>query len=156
MITNPESCVFPIEGSGAADDLRQALADKDDYHVPKIQWIRCKRKWCSTDRIAMWMIVVARNGHRVAQLRCIACCALDQTRTAESVGVQWPVIRDYAAAMPECERCGDASGIEVHHWAPRHLFRDADLWPTANLCRDCHQLWHRVVTPNMAQQRGAA
>jgi hypothetical protein len=48
-----------------------------------------------------------------------------------------------------CERCGDLFGSEEHHWAPRHLFEDADLWPTSWLCRECHALWHSIVTPNM-------
>jgi RecJ-like exonuclease len=48
-----------------------------------------------------------------------------------------------------CERCGSYQHIEHHHWAPRHLFDDADAWPTSNLCRECHVEWHQAVTPDM-------
>ena len=47
-----------------------------------------------------------------------------------------------------CERCGSV-GAETHHWAPYHLFDDAHQWPTSNLCRRCHMLWHETVTPSM-------
>ncbi|WP_425518228.1 HNH endonuclease [Nitratireductor kimnyeongensis] len=52
-----------------------------------------------------------------------------------------------------CERCGSTEGTEVHHWAPWHLFDDADEWPTSNLCKSCHTRWHRIVTPNMSTPR---
>ena len=38
-----------------------------------------------------------------------------------------------------CARCGEISGVELHHWAPRARFGDdADRWPTGFLCRRCH------------------
>lgn len=49
-----------------------------------------------------------------------------------------------------CERCGSTAGSEGHHWAPRHLFEDYHLWPTSQLCRECHMEWHRRVTPHMS------
>lgn len=49
-----------------------------------------------------------------------------------------------------CERCGMA-GAETHHWAPYHLFEDAHDWPTSQLCRRCHMLWHSKMTPSMNQ-----
>jgi len=72
-----------------------------------------------------------------------------------------PVIRDHSCAQcggdgcnlcqssNPCERCGGYQRIERHHWAPRHLFTDADRWPMSNLCRQCHMEWHHVVTPHM-------
>lgn len=155
MLDNPIDSVFPLAGSGAADDLREALTDRAGYHAPKLLWVRCKRAWCSTDRIAMWMVVVASNGVRHAQLRCIACCCLDRTSGADAVGVSWPVIRNYADRAPECERCGSTNGTEQHHWAPKHLFDDYHYWPTSHLCRSCHMKWHSIVTPNMALRRTA-
>jgi hypothetical protein len=35
--------------------------------------------------------------------------------------------------------------IEIHHWAPRALFKDADMWPVAYLCRECHSRWHQAM-----------
>ena len=54
-----------------------------------------------------------------------------------------------------CVRCRSYTAIEYHHWAPRHLFGDADEWPGSLLCRDCHRLWHATVTPNMAKRKAA-
>lgn len=52
-----------------------------------------------------------------------------------------------------CERCGSYEFVEWHHWAPQHLFDDANAWPTAYLCRECHRRWHSIVTPNMHLRR---
>lgn len=66
-----------------------------------------------------------------------------------------PVLRQHM--VDACERCGSDTGTEVHHWAPAHLFDDYFDWPTSKLCKSCHALWHRVVTPNMsAIRRNAA
>lgn len=63
------------------------------------------------------------------------------------------VVFDYTG--DPCERCGRTDGVEAHHWAPRHLFGpDADTWPMGMLCLSCHKEWHRIVTPNMADQQG--
>ncbi len=58
------------------------------------------------------------------------------------------------ASLPEinaspsgpCEHCGDGAVLELHHWAPRKAFDDADDWPTSMLCGGCHRLWHSVMT----------
>ena len=58
-----------------------------------------------------------------------------------------PLWKDNRTDAP-CARCTRSSdGVELHHWAPRHLFADADWWPTSNLCRWCHGVWHSVMTP---------
>lgn len=36
-------------------------------------------------------------------------------------------------------------GQELHHWAPRCLFADADQWPQSLLCLDHHREWHRTT-----------
>jgi hypothetical protein len=52
--------------------------------------------------------------------------------------------------MKPCEVCGRRGTSENHHWAPWYLFdAEAEKWPQSLLCRDCHQRWHRIVTPNM-------
>jgi hypothetical protein len=50
-----------------------------------------------------------------------------------------------ATPSAQCERCGRWGAVEVHHWAPQARFPDAELWPKAQLCRDCHVLWHQVM-----------
>ena len=54
------------------------------------------------------------------------------------------VIRDDIDQSKKCQYkdCNN-SGYEIHHWAPRHLFDDADCWPQAPLCREHHTEWHR-------------
>jgi hypothetical protein len=48
--------------------------------------------------------------------------------------------------MPVCEHCG-GPGEHLHHWAPIAIFgrTDADRWPRAWLCRECHREWHRRI-----------
>lgn len=54
-----------------------------------------------------------------------------------------------------CEVCGASENVEVHHWAPAHLFGpECDKWPIGYLCRSCHNKWHRLVTPGMAREKG--
>jgi hypothetical protein len=64
-----------------------------------------------------------------------------------------PIVQDDSAVAP-CVICGDPG--EAHHWAPQHLkeaFGDEWYkWPTANLCRPHHDLWHHILTPNMSHK----
>lgn len=50
-------------------------------------------------------------------------------------------------AVVGCERYD----TERHHWLPRHLaqWELSESFPQSYLCRKHHQLWHRLVTPNM-------
>jgi 5-methylcytosine-specific restriction endonuclease McrA len=52
----------------------------------------------------------------------------------------------------QCVVCGNY-GAELHHFAPQSLARNFGdnwpKWPTAYLCRPCHDLWHSTVTPHM-------
>jgi hypothetical protein len=66
-------------------------------------------------------------------------------------GCEWCVEEHNA-----CEKCGSPERVEYHHWAPYHLFPDANDWPGSLLCWKCHRLWHSIVTPNMAKGKGAA
>lgn len=53
---------------------------------------------------------------------------------------------------PPCERCGSPY-TELHHYMPQSLARKARLnpeeWATGYLCDDCHNTWHRIVTPGL-------
>lgn len=54
-----------------------------------------------------------------------------------------------------CQVCGSTENVEVHHWAPAHLFGpECDKWPVGHLCQPCHRKWHRIVTPNMGERKG--
>jgi len=43
-----------------------------------------------------------------------------------------------------CTRCGSRDA-ELHHWGPKELFADAELWPKDYLCTSCHDLWHKTM-----------
>jgi hypothetical protein len=62
-----------------------------------------------------------------------------------------PIVQDYSknerCAVRGCENIG----AEYHHWAPHHLFPDADSWPTGYLCKFHHDYWHATVTPDMCK-----
>lgn len=100
------------------------------------------------------MLAIRSNGVRIASKRCLACGYENATRGAKPSDVDLPLWEDGTSDAP-CERCGSTDGVEVHHWAPRHLFDDADQWPMSDLCRPCHALWHRLVTPEMGMRKTA-
>lgn len=53
----------------------------------------------------------------------------------------------------KCDVAGcDNEGVELHHWAPKHLFPNAELWPTNYLCTPHHKEWHDKITPKMRQR----
>lgn len=100
----------------------------------------------------VWTLAIRSNGIRMAVLRCVACWTKLQDCAAAKVSETLPVWADARATAPVCERCGSTDGTELHHWAPNHLFHDAHDWPTSYLCRWCHALWHRMITPNMGRR----
>jgi hypothetical protein len=61
-------------------------------------------------------------------------------------------IDEVPVLMPDlycrCAVCGDRA-VEMHHWMPRGISNDADSWPKDYLCKKHHDLWHRLVTPNL-------
>ena len=111
------------------------------------------------------VVVVFRNGTRHVCRQCFDCDGRSTWFSAaelERMGVrrdELDVCQDYRTdadypAAP-CDVCGSELGVEEHHWAPRSLggwFRSHDSWPTAMLCRACHQEWHRAVTPDLVAQ----
>lgn len=47
---------------------------------------------------------------------------------------------------PICFVCHKPGPLETHHLAPRNVFRaEADEWPTVEVCRECHERWHRLM-----------
>jgi hypothetical protein len=102
-------------------------------------------------RLTVVAYIVA-NGVRHYRLRCLACQRLSRSSLPQrlldyTIIAQAPALRSASASEPGffCEHCG-AAGVETHHWAPQNLFRDYNAWPTAQLCPDCHALWHEVMS----------
>ncbi|MGH9280201.1 MAG: hypothetical protein ACRD12_19135 [Acidimicrobiales bacterium] len=59
---------------------------------------------------------------------------------------------DLRLDSPPRQVCG-SFGTELHHWAPTAVFGpEATLWPTAQLCPDCHAEWHRRMEAYYAEQ----
>lgn len=102
-------------------------------------------------------------GHVVAWMTCTDC-GMRTERVPKDRLRAWYGTDDYDAfpvANPRmhvavsCERCDSTDHVDCHHWAPRSMFEDADNWPTAYLCRACHRLWHKVVTPQINQRQAS-
>lgn len=91
--------------------------------------------------------IIRSDGSKQGWWWCLTCGKITAARKAEGLGkfLLHDLRKDWD--VPECERCGSAAGTQLHHWAPRAIFgaREADRWPTANLCPPCHSLWHRLM-----------
>lgn len=67
-----------------------------------------------------------------------------------------PVHVDYRTRLHQCEHSGcEDFDTELHHWAPRSVFADADRWPTSYLCKQHHREWH-TTTGVATSRRNAA
>lgn len=90
-----------------------------------------------------------RSGAAVVVERCPSCRTAPNIKQAflskKDYNVdELPLFEDYMVDAHGCEVLGCTNrGSEYHHFAPRHLFEDADLWPTAWLCLEHHREWHR-------------
>ena len=88
------------------------------------------------------------NGARVVVERC-PICGRNPNAGKPFLPVKdydWdtlPLLKDFTPDAPACEYIGcQNKGVEYHHYAPRHLFDDADSWGTGYLCMYHHRLWH--------------
>lgn len=55
-----------------------------------------------------------------------------------------PLFEDYMEDAHGCEVRGcENKGSEYHHFAPKHLFDNAEDWPTGWLCQGHHREWHK-------------
>ena len=90
--------------------------------------------------------LIKANGTAVAQALCFTCGRRGDIRRDDHGAILDVCLRDNTPVDEDhaCDRCG-TRGVEVHHWAPRAIFHDADSWPTANLCRRCHRQWHTAM-----------
>lgn len=91
-------------------------------------------------------VIYASNGARQVKEMCVVCRRRTAALPHGDIDLDsLPVLADNRKATA-CAHCGSPDDIELHHFAPKHLFDDADRWPTAYLCRPCHQEWHRVTS----------
>jgi len=91
------------------------------------------------------------NAARVVVERCPKCrTSPDQKRPFLSLkDYDWeslPLFLDNTETAPPCAYRGCTNeGSEYHHYAPRHLFEDADQWPAGPLCHFHHDQWHKLT-----------
>ena len=60
-----------------------------------------------------------------------------------------PLWQDLIQDSPPCYVCKRREGTELHHFAPRHIFEDAEDWPKEYLCKDCHARWHIALAAHI-------
>jgi hypothetical protein len=98
---------------------------------------------------------VTSNGHIQLRKQCGQCGLLfggpiPQSPYIKGEMEKFPLI-DNEHDLP-CQACGGRYAA-LHHWLPQSIARDnglnADAWPTGYLCRKCHALWHKLVTPGL-------
>lgn len=121
-------------------------------------WKKILESPCQRCGMKHWMILkyINRGGHETYPIRCGNCgnntatCIPKTLAYEKGFNDQDPV---YATNIEVCEVCGSV-GAEFHHWAPYHLFgQEANRWPTSYLCVECHNRWHKTVTPNMRMKK---
>lgn len=106
--------------------------------------MKCPR--CGTESVIYRSIT--RSGSHVVVERCPKCRTNPQKGNAflPLKNYDWeslPLFEDNSLDVPPCEVRGcQNKGAEYHHWAPQHLFDDANDWPTGWLCREHHKEWH--------------
>jgi len=89
--------------------------------------------------------IVVRNGAHQPKSFCVYCGSVwGVTKGSTILDIELENRVDSAFVHP-CARCGSAAGAEMHHWAPRAVFADADWWPVDYLCRECHRFWHQAM-----------
>jgi hypothetical protein len=145
---------YPLAGNGTGANLRAALGSFRGSRL--IGFGPCKSPRCSNTRYGVWCKTIRSNGTEVASLRCLRCGWEIRAASMKKISVALPVYADHRTEA-HCEKCGESGGVELHHWAPRHLFgwEEADEWPTSLLCPPCHRRWHSLVTPNMGQRKAS-
>ena len=89
---------------------------------------------------------VNRNGAKVVVERCPQCRRNTNKKFfLPAKEYDWDSLPLFVEYDPQpCAYYGcKEKGTEYHHFAPRHLFDDADYWPIAYLCIKHHTEWHK-------------
>jgi hypothetical protein len=113
---------------------------------------------CASRQVSVAAAVYA-NGVKQYRLRCDNCGqwlggAIARWKIDGATARGAPIVQ-VNTPVASCARCG-APSVELHHWAPRSLFDDFDLWPTAWLCRACHERWHDLMQAAVFRRRGGS
>lgn len=91
---------------------------------------------------------------------CDACSSYAvRTRPFVSIkgtGINPESVREIGPRRPDkpCSVCGTVAQLERHHLAPYSRFGDAaDDWPVVEVCRACHEDWHRKMGDDIGDHR---
>lgn len=100
------------------------------------------RYWCATCHGSSTNYGKAEL--RAARINIDAVCTVDD-------------YREDALPPEPCKVCGSTERVEHHHFAPQALqpfFRQSVWnWPVLPLCGECHDEWHKAVTPELRLTR---
>lgn len=105
---------------------------------PQCMWCKAPGAWAKAGistgfKVTAWCWDCARPA--TTQL------AVSKTRFDKHVIDAMPPVEQAKVRCPICSKKVDQ--LEAHHVAPRELFGDeAELWPTVECCRACHERWH--------------
>lgn len=123
----------------------------------------CQR--CKTETIQELSCAIKADQSKSFGWFCLTCKWWTEQKNGAGFWISKEAIEGFGVSLdsirvveihdqPRCAKCGKR-GSQEHHWAPKHLFKDADDWPKDYLCEECHTKWHDVVTPNMKESHGA-
>lgn len=114
------------------------------------------RRLCPHDGRPELFLLRTANGYQQPRLRCRTCYkTLSGSMKLKDVDPSTVDghIKDVQPTHA-CARCSRTDATEIHHWAPTHLFADAENWPKAPLCPACHRRWHVVTGTAGTSQPG--
>ena len=117
---------------------------------------RILRQTCPHNGEPETVVTRARNGALQPRLRCTYCFQYVGAKKLRDTDLNAVTAFTVQPVDERCSHCGRADQVETHHWAPYHLFPDADHWPTSPLCPDCHRLWHTTTRTAKAERSDAA
>ncbi len=113
--------------------------------------------WCNHPKSILELVaIVTSRRTKQFRLRCVICGhsntfniahkALNFSEREYARIVRINEENNEPSSQGVCEVCGFAGYVELHHWAPRGIFKDeAEDWPMSMLCRPCHVRWHQMM-----------
>lgn len=129
-----------IGGISAFLNWRTASGTHFCTHCKSTTKCRLEKMTCNNGAIAVYL-VCDQCGKRPSRTGCNVPHALLMANGIDINSL--PEKDDNSYVLCEVWGC-DRPGAEIHHWAPKSVFADADNWPTSLLCRHHHSLWHKT------------
>jgi len=138
---------------GNPGTIRRSSEEWKYMHVVNILCWKCGRE---ADLVKMRI----SSGFHFSMWCKSCCCYAVKNRPFVSIagmGIDPETIEEIPTKQPTkpCHVCKTVAQVEVHHLAPYGRFgADADKWPTVEVCRACHELWHQKMGDPIARGRG--